>query len=117
MPVDPSLVGREFPAPAHLSVTPERVSAFAAAVLTSRRRTWALVRRSGAEGLSRPCPTCRTPSAPGGLGSEREDQRVLALCLDAACALLVADAVTDEVASRLIDPVAALIPLQRRPTS
>ena len=32
MPVDPSLVGREFPAPAHLSVTPERVSAFAAAV-------------------------------------------------------------------------------------
>ncbi len=32
MPVDPSLVGREFPAPAPLSVTPERVSAFAAAV-------------------------------------------------------------------------------------
>ncbi len=32
MPVDPSLVGREFPAPAPLRVTPERVSAFAAAV-------------------------------------------------------------------------------------
>ena len=32
MPVDPSLVGREFPAPAPLIVTPERVSAFAAAV-------------------------------------------------------------------------------------
>lgn len=32
MPVDPSLVGRAFPAPAPLSVTPERVSAFAAAV-------------------------------------------------------------------------------------
>jgi hypothetical protein len=32
MPVDPSLVGREFPAPAPLSVTPDRVSAFAAAV-------------------------------------------------------------------------------------
>jgi len=32
MPVDPSLVGREFPAPVPLSVTPERVSAFAAAV-------------------------------------------------------------------------------------
>ena len=32
MPVDPSLVGREFPAPAPLSVTPERVSAFASAV-------------------------------------------------------------------------------------
>jgi len=32
MPVDPSLVGREFPAPAPLTVTLERVSAFAAAV-------------------------------------------------------------------------------------
>jgi acyl dehydratase len=32
MPVDPSLVGREFPAPTPLTVTPERVAAFAAAV-------------------------------------------------------------------------------------
>ena len=32
MPVDPSLVGRAFPAPAPLTVTPERVGAFAAAV-------------------------------------------------------------------------------------
>ena len=32
MPVDPSLVGREFPAPAPLTVTEERVGAFAAAV-------------------------------------------------------------------------------------
>lgn len=32
MPVDPSLVGRAFPAPAPLTVTEERVSAFAAAV-------------------------------------------------------------------------------------
>ncbi len=32
MPVDPSLVGREFPAPAPLTVTTERVGAFAAAV-------------------------------------------------------------------------------------
>ncbi|MCU1692159.1 MAG: hypothetical protein JWM64_1250 [Frankiales bacterium] len=89
-----------------------REAAFQAAVLTSRRRTWALVRRSGAEGLSRPCPTCRTSPS-----SEREDQRVLALCLDAACALLVADAVTDDVAALLIDPVTALIPLQRLPSS
>ena len=32
MPVDPSLVGREFPAPAPLIVTSDRVAAFAAAV-------------------------------------------------------------------------------------
>ncbi|MCW2606909.1 MAG: hypothetical protein JWO60_1602 [Frankiales bacterium] len=103
--VDRSFVGESDRAEA-------RDAAFGAAVLTSRRRAWALVRRSGAEGLSRPCPTCRTTST-----SERDDQRVLALCLDAACALLVADAVADDVAAQLIDPVAAVIPLQRRPTS
>lgn len=32
MPVDPSLVGRQFPASAPLTITPERVGAFAAAV-------------------------------------------------------------------------------------
>ena len=32
MPVDPSLVGREFPAPAPLTVSAERVRSFAAAV-------------------------------------------------------------------------------------
>lgn len=32
MPVDPSLVGRQFPASAPLTITPERVGAFAAAL-------------------------------------------------------------------------------------
>lgn len=86
-----------------------RQTAFDAAVLTSRRRVWALVRRSGAEGLGRVCPTCRRP------GDQREDARVLQLCLDAACALLVADAMSDELTSVLTRPVARLIPLQRRP--
>jgi hypothetical protein len=89
-----------------------RDTAFTAAVLTSRRRTWALVRRSGTEGLAQRCRSCR-PTAT----SERDDQRVLALCLDAACALLVADALPDAVAALLIDPVACLIPLQRGPSS
>ena len=85
-----------------------RDSAFQAAVLTSRRRTWALVRRSGAEGLSRPCPTC------GGRGDERDLSRVLTVCLDAACALLVADACPDELVALLTAPVQSLVPLQRR---
>lgn len=89
-----------------------RDAAFTAAVLTSRRRTWALVRRSAEQGLSRACRTCR-PEPPSG----REAARVLALCLDAACALLVVDAVPDDVCALLIDPVAALIPLQRGPSS
>ena len=88
-------------------------SAFDAAVLTSRRRVWALVRRTGTQGMSRGCPTCRT----GQVDSERDVQRVLTLCLDAACALLVADAMGDASTELLTDPVTALIPLQRGPGS
>lgn len=84
-------------------------SAFQAAVLTSRRRIWALVRRTGAEHLARPCQTCR--SLPG--ADAWESSRVLELCLDAACALLVADALPDVFTSLLTEPVTSLIPLQR----
>ena len=84
-----------------------RDSAFHAAVLTSRRRLWALVQRSGAEGLSRPCYACRTtPDA-------AEVSRVLEVCVDAACALLVADAVPDDQLALLTRPVARLVPAQR----
>ena len=89
-------------------------SAFQAAVLTSRRRVWALVRRTGTEGLSRPCTACRR--GPGsGHEPDREHQRVLTLCLDAACALLVADTLPDATTELLTSPVSSLIPLQRRP--
>jgi hypothetical protein len=89
-------------------------SAFQAAVLTSRRRIWALVRRTGTEGLSRPCAECG-PITSRTADDERETARVLALCLDAACALLVADALPDTSTELLTDPVLELIPQQRRP--
>ena len=79
-------------------------------MLTSRRRVWALIRRTGTEGLLRPCLTCRTDRS-----QDREGQRVLELCLDAACALLVADAVPDACTDLLSEQVLALIPTQRRP--
>jgi hypothetical protein len=88
-------------------------SAFQAAVLTSRRRVWALVRRTGAEGLSRPCSACG-PVTTRTADDDRETARVLALCLDAACALLVADALPDTSTGLLTDPVLELIPEQRR---
>jgi hypothetical protein len=47
--------------------------------------------------------------------SDRETPRVLELCLDAACALLVADALPDACTDLLADPVLALIPHQRMP--
>ena len=105
-----ALVDRSFVAEADRAQAAE--TAFHAAVLTSRRRVWALVRRTGTEGLLRPCPTCRTSSA-----ADRDGQRVLELCLDAACALLVADAVPDSCTGLLADPVLALIPQQRDPSS
>jgi hypothetical protein len=89
-------------------------TAFQAAVLTSRRRVWALIRRTGAEGLSRPCTSCRR--GPGAtLELTREHERVMTLCLDAACALLVADALPDATTEVLTGPVASLVPLQRHP--
>ena len=89
-------------------------AAFQAAVLTSRRRVWALVRRSGAEGLSRPCASCRRMPVRDA-ETDREHQRVMTLCLDAACALLVADTLPDATTDLLTTPVSSLVPLQRRP--
>ncbi len=90
-----------------------RASAFSAAVLTGRRRVWALVRRSGAEGLGRTCRTCRTVRRLPDV--DRETERVLGVCLDAACALLVADALPDTTTEVLVAPVSTLVPPQRRP--
>ncbi len=89
-----------------------RESAFSAAVLTGRRRVWALVRRSGTEGLGRACRSCRTTWP---VRDDRETERVLGLCLDAACALLVADALPDVTTDVLLAPVSTLVPAQRRP--
>jgi hypothetical protein len=86
-------------------------SAFSAAVLTGRRRLWTLVRRTGTQRLSRPCADrC---SAGRTAEHDREAARVLTLCLDAACALLVADALPDASTDLLADPVLSLIPQQR----
>lgn len=110
--VDQSFVGESERAEA-------RAEAFQAAVLTSRRRLWALVRRSGAEGLNRACQPCHTfhRERPGHAGrpGNREAERVLGLCLDAVCALLVADALPDALTDLLTRPVTALVPVQRRP--
>ena len=84
-----------------------RDEAWQAAVLTSRRRVWGLVRRSGAEGIGRYCGKCRTRQEDGDTG------RVLSICLDAACALLVADAIDDNLVDVLTLPVQSLVPRQR----
>jgi hypothetical protein len=72
---------------------------------------WALVRRTGTQRLSRPCADCRRAGRT--VAHDREAARVLALCLDAACALLVADALPDASTDLLADPVLSLIPQQR----
>jgi hypothetical protein len=71
---------------------------------------WTLVRRSAAEGFWRPCQDCRggallaqDPSA---------EARVMELCADLACALLVEDLLDPELCARLTTPLTHLIPLQ-----
>lgn len=85
-----------------------RDEAWRAAVLTSRRRVWAMVRRSGTEAMNRPCHGCGTRTDE--LGT---DELVLELCLDAACGLLVTDTVDDTLTDVLTLPLAELIPMQR----
>lgn len=89
--------------------TQARDAAFSAAVRTGRRRVWTLVRRSAAEGLGRSCRTCRS----GRGDTPYDDERVVELCADAACALLVSDAVPAADTAPLTAPLRHLIPLQR----
>jgi hypothetical protein len=89
-----------------------RAETWRAACLTSRRRLWTLIRRSGIQGIRTFCPGCppdrRAPM------NTCEEQRVVELCLDAACALIVADAVDDNLTDALVLPLRQLIPEPRR---
>ncbi len=86
-----------------------RTQTWQAAILTSRRRIWTMVRRTGSEGLFRSCRSCPPQRR------TLDDRRVLELCLDAACALLVTDVVDVVLTEMLTLPVSALIPGQRAP--
>lgn len=95
-----------------------RDEAWRAAILTSRRRIWAMVRRSGTEALTRACPTCHPlPASSGTRGdvdlASRVDERVQELCLDAACGLLVTDAMDETLTDILVLPLRQLIPAPR----
>jgi hypothetical protein len=81
-----------------------RDEAWHAAILTSRRRVWQLVRRSAHDGLGGYCPVCRQ--------RERDDNTttVVSLCVDAACGLLVAGALDDDIVEVLVAPVSCLLP-------
>lgn len=88
-----------------------RAEAWRAAVLTSRRRMWAMLHRSGLEAISRPCAR---GSRCAGHESGEGQRMVLDLCLDVACGLLVADAIDDTFTDILTIPLSMLIPVQRK---
>ncbi len=85
--------------------------AFDSAVRTGRRRVWTLVRRSAAEGFWRLCPSCHKMINLEDAGS---DQRVMELCADLACALLVQDILNPDIVASLTAPLHTLVPLQDR---
>ena len=84
-----------------------RDSGWQAAVTSSRRRVWTHVRHTGSAAMARRCGRCG-PRPP-----DRDGPRVLDLCLDAACILVVADAVDAWVTDTVVQPLAGLIPLPR----
>jgi hypothetical protein len=83
-------------------------AAWAAAVVTHRRRLWRLARRTGTEAFTGRCPACAQRA-----GTE-EDVQLLTYCLGGVYAMLVRDAIDDESFRVLYDPVAGLIPRQRQ---
>ncbi|WP_239340266.1 hypothetical protein [Frankia sp. CiP3] len=86
-------------------------TAFNSAVRTGRRRVWTLVRRSAAEGFWRLCPSCRNMI---NTDDAAADQRVMELCADLACALLVQDILDPDTLASLTAPLHTLIPPQNR---
>jgi hypothetical protein len=87
-----------------------RDEAWHAAVLTSRRRPWQLLQHTANEGRKRYCNVCRQRSR------DDETHRVITLCADAACGLLVAGTLEDDILEVLTTPVTCLVP-QQRPAS
>jgi hypothetical protein len=84
-----------------------REEAWHAAVLTSRRRLWWLIRHTADCERGRYCLTCRERDRTS------ETDRVLTLCADAACALLVAGTIDDDIIEVLTTPVESLISAHR----
>jgi hypothetical protein len=84
-----------------------RDEAWHAAVLTSRRRIWQLIRHTASEGSRRYCNVCRQRSR------DEDTSRVIDLCVDATCGLLVAGALEDDIVAVLTAPVACLFAVER----
>jgi hypothetical protein len=87
-----------------------REEAWHAAVLTSRRRIWQLIRHTGETERKRYCHTCHERSR------DADTDRVLQVCIDAACGLLVAGALEDDIVDVLTAPVDALLATPRPAT-
>ncbi|HVV74768.1 MAG TPA: hypothetical protein VHC43_01945 [Mycobacteriales bacterium] len=87
-----------------------REEAWHAAILTGRRRVWQLIRHTGESERKRYCHTCRE--------RRRDDatDRVLRLCIDAACGVLVAGALEEDIVDVLTAPVDCLLGAQRPAT-
>jgi len=86
--------------------------AFGAAVLSERRRVWALLRHHArSPALAGRCGWCTAPAA-----DRRDGERVGDLVADAFCGLLVADLLSTRALDALLAPLAGLIPVPRSPS-
>lgn len=87
-----------------------REEAWHAAVLTSRRRVWLLIRHTADSQRRAYCATCRERSR------DAETDRVLKVCIDAACGLLVAGSLDEDIVEVLTAAVTALLGAHRPAT-
>jgi hypothetical protein len=84
-----------------------REEAWHAAVLTSRRRMWWLIRHTADCERARYCLTCRERER------SPETEQVLTFVADAACGLLVSGSLDEDIVEVLTAPVESLIPAHR----
>jgi hypothetical protein len=92
-----------------------REAAWTSAVASSRRRQWMLLRQTVHDALNRSCEVCDGPAQTETVETAETVELVRALCADAVCGILMADALETTTMRALVDPAARLLPSPRTP--
>jgi len=98
------------------ATTVAREAAWQRAVSSARKRQWMLLRQTVHDTLNRACARCGS-SRRAAVESADAVESVRALCADAVCGVLMADALEPAMMRTLVDPAAKLLPSPRMPAS
>jgi hypothetical protein len=98
------------------ATTVAREAAWQRAISSARKRQWMLLRQTVHDTLNRACARCGSSRRAAAESAEAVES-VRALCADAVCGVLMADALEPALMRTLVDPAAKLLPSPRTPAS